>query len=194
VVNPKLTFDVAYARYDNVNFDSLAVRVSTNCGQSFTTLYANGSTSLTTAPDNTGLFIPTNAQWRTDTVYLNAYVGMPEVMFNFENRGNYGNVIYLDNINLVANQITTTLLQSTNSVALFDVFPNLAKESININFKSTYETLKQLIIRDNIGRIVYELNQPSNTQVIDSKNFSKGLYLVSLITNKSTHTKKVIVE
>ena len=194
VTNPKLTFDVAYARYDNINFDSLAVGISTNCGQSFTTVYANGNTSLTTAPDNTGFFIPLNTQWRTDTVYLSAYIGQPEVMISFENRGNYGNVLYLDNINLLASQIVTSLTKNNSIDNDFNVFPNPAAESININFSSDNETPQQLVIRDNLGKVVYHQSKPQAKLQIDLKSFAKGMYLVSIITDKNTHTKKIIVE
>ncbi len=194
VLNPKLTFDVAYARYDNVNFDSLAVGISTNCGQTFTTIYANGNTSLTTAPDNTGFFTPTATQWRTDTVYLSGYIGAPEVMIAFENRGNYGNVLYVDNINLIASGITTDLAKQNSLANFFDVFPNPSNELITVNFKSENETVIKLILRDNLGRVVYEINKPKTNQIIAVKDFAKGLYFISLITDKQTHTKKIIVE
>jgi PKD repeat protein len=98
----KLFFDVAYARYDATYSDTLALMVSTDCGQTFTQVYVKGGTTLATAPDlTTATFIPTAAQWRTDTVSLNAYAGMGNVMVAFQNRGHYGQAIYVDNINIV---------------------------------------------------------------------------------------------
>lgn len=194
VTNPKLTFDVAYARYDNINFDSLAVRVSTNCGLSFNTVYAKGNTTLATAPDNTGFFTPTNSEWRTDTVYLNSYIGQPEVMIAFENRGNYGNVIYLDNINVIASSITTGINTSNKNYSAFEIFPNPAKENITVNCLLENELIKGLTIRDNLGRIVYEKEKPDTKQNISLLNWGKGIYFVSLATNKSIYTKKLIVD
>jgi PKD repeat protein len=99
--NLKMYFDVAYARYDPTYSDSLEVLVSTNCGQSYTSLYLKGGTTLATSPDVTAqTFTPTAAQWRTDTIYLNAYAGMGNVMFSFMNRGHYGQAMYIDNINI----------------------------------------------------------------------------------------------
>jgi PKD repeat protein len=101
--NAKCYFDVAYARYDATYSDSLEVLVSTNCGLTYTSLYLKGGTTLATAPDKTSsIFVPTSTQWRTDTVYLNAYSGMGNVMVSFKNRGRYGQALYIDNINISA--------------------------------------------------------------------------------------------
>nr|MBA3665847.1 PKD domain-containing protein [Bacteroidota bacterium] len=97
----KLYFDVAYARYDVQYSDTLAVRVSTNCGLTYNQVYIKGGPTLATAPDySAAAFVPTAAQWRTDTVYLNAYAGQSNVMVEFQNHGQWGQIIYLDNINI----------------------------------------------------------------------------------------------
>lgn len=95
-----LTFDVAYARYDNTYFDALEVLASNNCGQSFTQVYYKSGSTLATAPDNTNAFVPTSTQWRKDTVILNAYAGQSAVMIAFRNIGGWGNNLYIDNINI----------------------------------------------------------------------------------------------
>jgi len=95
-----LTFDVAYARYNATYSDTLAVLVSTDCGQTFTQVFLKGGTTLSTRTDLTTAFTPTSTQWRTETVSMTPYVGNPNVLVVFQNRGRYGNNIYLDNINI----------------------------------------------------------------------------------------------
>lgn len=97
-----LNFDVAYRRYASNYSDSLAVLVSTDCGASFTTVYYNGGTALSTVPGDYTAdgFVPTPSQWRTETVDLSPYIGNQSVMISFQNRGHYGQNIYVDNINL----------------------------------------------------------------------------------------------
>lgn len=98
----RLSFDVAYARYDGFNSDSLQVKLSTNCGATWTSIYLRGGATFTTAADQPALFVPTGTQWRTDVVDVSALVsGQSNVMFSFINRGHYGQPIYLDNINIV---------------------------------------------------------------------------------------------
>src|SRR5690606_13619275 len=96
-----LRFDVAYARY-NANFsDTLEVKISTDCGTTWTSVYLKGGTVLSTAPDASNLFVPTSSQWRTESVPISTIAaGQGNVMFSFVNRGHYGQAIYLDNINL----------------------------------------------------------------------------------------------
>ena len=97
----KLYFDVAYAQYSNTYSDSLAIMVSNDCGLTFSQVYVKGGTTLATGPnDTTKVFTPTATQWRTDTVSLNAFVGMSNVMIAFQNRGHYGQAIYIDNVNI----------------------------------------------------------------------------------------------
>ncbi len=97
----KLYFDVAYSQYDATYSDTLAVMVSSDCGLTFNQVYVKGGVTLSTAPNYTvATFVPTAAQWRTDTVYLNAYAGMGNVLVSFQNRGHYGQALYVDNINI----------------------------------------------------------------------------------------------
>jgi PKD repeat protein len=97
----KLYFDVAYAQWDNTYSDSLAIMVSNDCGLTYNQVYVKGGTTLATSPDDsTAIFVPTASQWRTDTVSLNAYAGMSDVMVSFQNRGHYGQALYVDNVNI----------------------------------------------------------------------------------------------
>ena len=127
----RLTFDVAYARYNATYSDTLAVYVSTNCGQTWTRLYNKGGTTLATAPDQTAVFQPTASQWRSEVINLSAYLGNPGVMFRFENRGGYGQKLYLDNLRLaippVANfNATPRSVCPGSSVAFTDASLNSA--------------------------------------------------------------------
>lgn len=101
VSSARLRFDVAYARYNATYSDSLEVRLSTNCGSSWSSIYLKGGTQLSTTSDLTSLFVPTNTQWRRDSIDITALTaGQTNVMFAFVNRGHWGQPIYLDNINL----------------------------------------------------------------------------------------------
>ena len=93
----KLTFDVAYARFDAVKFDRLRVFVK-NCNGTEQLVYNKAGSQLATSPDQTTLFQPINCnQWRTETVDLSAFVGKT-VQLIFEDVGGWGNQLFLDNI------------------------------------------------------------------------------------------------
>jgi subtilisin family serine protease len=120
VASARLRFDVAYARYDATFSDSLEVRLTTDCGTTWNSIYLKGGTQLATAPDASTLFVPTSLQWRRDTIDISALTaGQGNVMFAFVNRGHYGQPIYLDNINLVfptptLNVATATVCANTS--------------------------------------------------------------------------------
>ena len=82
------------------------------------------------------------------------------------------------------------------SSRFFNIYPNPAKEKITIGFNSQIDNLNAIIIRDNLGRIVYENNKPAlvNEQIIDLSALAKGLYFISVESNKKTFTKKIILQ
>jgi serine protease len=111
----RLRFDVAYRRYDADFSDSLQVKLSTDCGTTWTSIYLKGGTPLATGSDlQTYSFVPTSTEWRTDSIDISSLAaGQNNVMFSFINRGHYGQVIYLDNINLFFPTPTLTVTHPT---------------------------------------------------------------------------------
>ncbi len=110
--NVTLTFDYAYKRYDNINRDSMALFISTDCGATFTRIASYKSdvgNNFATGADATSAFTPaTSSDWCGNTVIpncpsinLNAYAGMSEVQIRWEAINGYGNNLYIDNINIV---------------------------------------------------------------------------------------------
>lgn len=95
-----LDFSVAYARYSNTTNDSLIVLVSTDCGATFNRVFADGGTTLATAANITTAFTPTAAQWSARNINMDAYAGEPSVYVRFESKSDWGNNIWLDDINL----------------------------------------------------------------------------------------------
>lgn len=134
-----LRFDVAYAKYDAVFSDSLEVRLSTDCGSNWTTIYLKGGSSFTTAPDNSSLFVPNASQWRTDSVNVTALAaGQGNVMFSFVNRGHYGQPIYLDNINLFTSALGINIASTPTTCISAPVnFSNTASGSSSYQWTFT---------------------------------------------------------
>ena len=95
-----LEFDVAYAQYSGAYADALEVLVSLDCGKTFTSVYYKTGADLATAPNTTTQFIPENDQWRTESIDLSPYLGNGNVQIKFRNINDYGQTLYLDNINV----------------------------------------------------------------------------------------------
>lgn len=110
-----LTFKHAYTRYSPSSpSDSLVVWVSTNCGSNWTRVASFGENGTGTFGtfgadkqySNEDPFVPASAnEWcgsssatACKTVSLAAFDGQPSVMIKFEGYNNYGNNLYIDNI------------------------------------------------------------------------------------------------
>ncbi len=104
--NCELTFDVAYGPYPNY-VDRLQVRV-TSCTTT-SVVYAEGGLTLSTiaAGSTDSQFAPADcSEWRTETVDISAFDG-EKIMLDFVNINGYGNLLYLDNINLIGDAANT---------------------------------------------------------------------------------------
>ncbi|MEX1188649.1 MAG: S8 family serine peptidase, partial [Bacteroidia bacterium] len=107
-----LSFDHAYRRYAAGSSDSLIVSISTDCGETYPTRILvggeNGQGTFATASISTTDFIPgssddwCNGPIGSDCIEidLNAFSGSTGVRVKFEGFNNYGNNLYLDNINI----------------------------------------------------------------------------------------------
>jgi serine protease len=136
VVSARLRFDVAYARYDPTFSDSLEVKVSTNCGTTWTSIYLKGGTSLATVSDQSSQFVPSSTQWRRDTIDISLpTAGQGNVMFSFINRGHYGQPIYLDNINLFfPTPVINSLHPATICIAPTYTFSNISQSAASFTW------------------------------------------------------------
>lgn len=115
----KMTFYRAYSQtFGSPNIDSLEIRVSTNCGTSSTQAYYKGGSQISTGNGNSStVFVPTAAQWAKDSIDLTPYVGQSSVMVSLINRSNYGDGLYIDQINItgVAPTAPTAAITSANT-------------------------------------------------------------------------------
>ena len=195
--HPLLLFDRAYARYDNTYTDTLAVLVSNDCGYSYTQVYIKGNTNLATSPDkSSSIFTPTATQWKRDTIDLSAYAGEPNVMVSFQNRGFYGQAIYLDNIN-ISNSAITSVNNLIND-AKITVYPNPSSGNVTLNLFSAIKENYHLEIFNAIGKKIYSeqlIDFNGNLKKeINLSAFGSGLYILNFTNNSKTNSIKVIIE
>ncbi len=175
--HPLMTFDRAYARYDGSAsyHDSLAVLASADCGTTFTLLYLKGFSDLATAADNSGsMFIPNPSDWKKDTVDLISYAGQNNIMIAFQNRGHYGQSIYVDNINLS----TLVGINELTHLQPISIFPNPSSGAIN--FSGLIKDDKIEIV-DITGRVISQSFSTNEKQSINLSEIAKGIYFYRII-------------
>lgn len=97
----RLRFHHAYKPYGASYTDGLRVEISTNCGQNWTQLYYAEALALGTTTTGTSPWAPSAAnQWLLHDIDISAYDGQ-SVVVRFTGTCDYGDRLYLDNIEVV---------------------------------------------------------------------------------------------
>jgi PKD repeat protein len=99
-IEPALIYDFAHAPYIDFNLydDEFQILASTNCGQSFTSLFRKKGSEILTAPALAEDWAPKANEWRRDTLRLTQYAGQSSLMLNIRNIAKYGHSFYVDNV------------------------------------------------------------------------------------------------
>lgn len=89
---------------------------------------------------------------------------------------------------VVSNKVIVQVLNSSKQIQLY---PNPATNNVTINCSNA----KQLQIIDVKGRLIKLINNPSDYQIINTKQFSKGTYIIQVVTiSNEIINKKLIID
>lgn len=199
VIAPTLRFDLAYATYSDAQTpelnDQLDVKVSTDCGASWTTVYSNSGVSMATAPTSSVAFVPTAGQWSTKSVNLTAYANQPEVLVKFVTTNDYGNNLYMDNVNVA--ELATGISVLTKNIETVELFPNPANNETALTVTLAEESNVTVTVLNTVGQVVYtsssDLTVGTSKLQLDTKNFASGIYNVVVTSANGSVTKKLSV-
>lgn len=189
--NAGLKFWVAYAQRTASATDTLEILASSDCGKTYTSIYKKwGSTLATAAANNTTAFVPTAAEWREETVSLSAYLGVKNLMIAIRNTHGQGNNLYIDDIG-----VTPVSVQEYNAGVYMNIFPNPAKDILNISLQFDGYSDAKINMTDMMGKEVYFNNLKGVNQTIEVNlaGLAKGVYLVKVETSKGVITEKVSI-
>ena len=198
--NVYMTFDYAYSqRY--FQKDSLIVKVSSDCGNNWTRVYANGPDGnglFETAEPTTGFFAPQNENdWcgagygaECPLIDLSNWANQPDIKIAFETYNQYGNNLYLDNIE-ISNAVGIGQKKAMENT--FSLFPNPVHGEVTLIYyrkasdarAEVYTTEGERILSKKIGR---------GKNYLHLKNRSAGIYFIKVCSDNGTQTKKLIVQ
>lgn len=167
----RLKFDVAYSDYGAPYSDTLEILASSDCGQTFTSVYKNGGPGLATAPSLTGsIFVPAAAEWRTDSVDVSSFAGNTDVLFSFVNIGHFGQALYIDNIQLQS--VTTTSVQQLSPDKTV-VYPNPFNDHFTLECSACKDY--EFTLYDAAGQEVLKRNE-NGSAYFTTESLSPGFY------------------
>lgn len=192
-----LSFQVAAAAYSDLNasfnnWDTLEVLASTNCGETYTSIYKKwGKSLVTTQTSHTSEFIPTATEWRKDSIDISNFIGSNDLLITFRNTTGFENNIYLDDINL-----RTATVNANLKAQGFLITPNQTSGNTAAQFYPQPTDLKSLQIFNAVGQKVFEVKfssgLASSYYPLDLSRYQKGMYLVKAIFNDKVLTRKII--
>lgn len=182
-----LRFNVAHAKYNTASNDALQVVVSTDCGNTWTSVYNKSGTLLSTTTATTASFTPTAAQWRTDSVSMASYVGQANVIMMFTLTSNFGNNVYIDDIFIGDVSTGIDELAFENS---FSVSPNPVSSTITLRSNLDLQNAEVKFI-NLLGETVLSQIKITNT-TLDVSELSNGIYFLQLRVNNKYQTQKFI--
>lgn len=105
-------------------------------------------------------------------------IGAP---FNDSNGENSGQVKVYD--------LNAVLSSNSFKIYEFKIYPNPTKDQFTIQLQEGI-ILKKASIYNQLGQFIYS----TNTSIVNTKNLSRGIYFLEVITNKGKSTKKLIIE
>ncbi len=190
-----LTFDVAYAPYDNNNrFDGLRVDVSTDCGATFTpSTYNKSGATLGTAPATASLWAPTgSSQWRNESLDLTPYLGN-KIVISFVNTNGNGNNLFVDNVN-----ITGIVGIEDDVQSMIQIYPNPNDGQFRLEIGELGVGTSSLSVVDMTGREVFRKDIEGNgnnfSTDLDLRRLSNGVYYLEVRSEAGRQVRKLVIE
>lgn len=197
LIGAKIKWASAFAHYNNAP-DRLRVKVSTDCGATWTTLYDKAGSALANAGSITNArFYPQTNQWVWDSVVLDNYINETELMIAFEGVSGYGNSLYIDDINMEY-EYPVSVDQINAPTAQLTLFPNPVNNVLNVTFETAATSELTLTISNALGQTVQHVAsgtyQGPQTIQVNTSELTAGVYFLNAVGETGVTTKRFVVE
>lgn len=190
-----ITFSYAHKQYSAAENERMELRVSTNCGQTWTSLWNKAGATLTTSTGYaTARFWPTATEWATGSADISNYVGRPEVVFSFKVTSAYGQHVFLDDVVLA----TPTGVEELTFAETMKGFPNPANNEFNLEFDLETSTDVRMSVVDVLGREVMgvpaqSFGQGKQMATLNVSGLANGAYFLNIYADGKMSTRRFSV-
>ncbi len=192
----RIVFDYAHSQYQT-EADQLDIKVSDDCGATWNTVWSKAGSDLATGPSQAGNWYPTASDWVTESVDLSAYNGSAELLIQFIGLSDYGNNLYVDNIQFQNNTYVGLEEEALNQA--FDFYPNPATDNFTLDFDFASTSTVSASIIDVTGREVLVIAQEEVVKGAKSlttsvSNLEAGAYIVQVEIDGAVSQEKLIIK
>jgi hypothetical protein len=177
--------------------DSLIIQASSNCGTTWSTVYAKGGAGLATAPSDTNQFTPSAAQWRSEAVNLNSFAGTgnTNVLIRFKGVSAGGNTLFIDDINISNSPMS---VRENTLLGNMKVYPNPFSDNATIALDLKQAGDVKITLTNVLGQVVYSADKGlmqagQNLIAFNGSSLSQGLYFLNITSGNKSLTQKVTI-
>lgn len=199
-----MTFDVAYNYHrftppyftQNTDFtDTLEIKISTDCGQTYNSIYKKGGKQLAVATSPIlnplqimdAIFVPKSKDWRFEAIDLTGFSQVQNALIRFDYISALGGSINIDNIQIGNYNLNV----NSNLKSQIQLYPNPASNEIHFNHLGS--NFKEIKIIDVTGKLIEVINcYGKDGLAIDVSQYNQGIYIADLVGENSTQLKFTI--
>lgn len=174
--------------------DTLEIKVTTDCGQVFSTLLKKYGNLLLTVSDpasrKNSAFVPGKDDWDSVKFYLNPIIGTSDFQVFITSKGNNKNNLWIDNIRIYGVTVPPLLKERG-----YLFYPSPFHDQLIIRNFETPIGLRTINIYNAAGQLVWKQQYNSNADkmiYVNSGSWAPGVYTVRLQYSDHIVTDRVI--
>ena len=201
-----MTFDRAHMTYTSmgtVSTDQVDIQASLDCGTNWTTVWTKAGATLSTVTENNnnidsnyGYFPLAAADWKADTAKLNSMAGHDNVWIRFRGTSNYGDNVWIDQINIT--KWTVGGIDELSNVEVANVFPSPANDNVTLELGLAKEGNYEVTVINTLGEQVKAVANGAMSQGVHQINvntgdLSSGIYNFIIRANDQKIVKRFVV-
>ncbi len=207
--NLRVVFDRAHVRYTDATTaltnDKLEIIASKDCAATWKPFFNKSGAALATAPpldadpvNGAPRYYPNPGEWVTDTSkIMTGFDGLSDIVIGFRGTSNWGNDLYIDNINIIGDKILG--VEENPLEGKITMYPNPATEEITIETAFDHNTTASITVFDVTGRQVavvannQEFSAGASKTKWNCNNAPQGVYTIKVRTNEGELVQRVTV-
>lgn len=195
-----VSFDYAYAPGSNYPGttgnpeDTLNVKVTLDCGQTFTSIFKDFGNSLVTVPNpesrKNSSFVPGADDWKNARIYLDPTIGKSDYQIFFESKGNHRNNLFIDNIKIFGIVVPPLLKEQG-----YLLYPSPFQNQLIVRNYQQPTDLKSVQIFNAVGQLIWQQQFQGDAQkqiFVNTSGWERGIYIVKMIYTSKTIVGRVL--
>jgi hypothetical protein len=178
--------------------DTLELRISSDCGKTFSAVKRYWGISLRTAVptmDSAGprAFLPSTAsEWRHERIDLTTYLPRSgQFLIDIRNISRGDNDIHLDNVHVYTKTLPARLKRDGYLIA-----PNPTRGRVTVQLYPDASKVRHIEVLSGVGQRVYSVSYPAGnapaSMELDLRRLTAGLYTVRIHTTDRVITERIL--